>query len=705
MDAVKLSHFEPTVGLNTISGGVNPVTDTRAYGAETGGLKALQGAVGVALKMKEDSMMADVTKALTEYRKQVDNLTYNPENGLFHLENENAKDLTQKYQTGESEIRRNILKTLPNYKAARDAFEKNVEQLNMRTTELYQKKEYQEAEKYKDATVNDFIEQAQISMQRGYQTTGVVGDRLDDIRKTIYANYASTKGLQWCKDKAEEVAGKSIQQAMAQASADDSQEGLENLINNYSPLVNPQYIRNFIAANNQQKKQAYINDEGKKLFSQFGNDMAGARKFIATMDLEEPSTGNFGLMAVAEMAKQEGYPSYLDEIGGTTCAHWATTAVHKVDPSFPVIDNVDVLVDTAREKGIYHKEDGYQGRPGDLVVIDYPNEKQGHTFMIGNDGTVWNAGGATPLYNQKATPEEFARICGGTISGIVSISSISGGGVGPARKRKLTPAEQDKVFAAYQKERGIAESIKNQQRRTVMEALQNQAAEMAANGVYDENAYIHLADSYKGTDMYADAVRAVSGWAGHGASIAGVSRRGHSSGGGSSANDAYAAFIEQMQDGSMNETEVRAMLTASDVSPDSALGKKVLATNRYILSGGSNVINQLKLKWENSGHNTGDFNKALPYLMNYISGEKEAGKKPSFEDMWTALLDGEQPVTYRTSSGAKMLKKNQIFNSTGGYSWNPDTGEMWQEGHDLPTYFTGDDMDEFAGGIDVEEED
>ena len=48
MDAVKLSHFEPTVGLNTISGGVNPVTDTRAYGAETGGLKALQGAVGVA---------------------------------------------------------------------------------------------------------------------------------------------------------------------------------------------------------------------------------------------------------------------------------------------------------------------------------------------------------------------------------------------------------------------------------------------------------------------------------------------------------------------------------------------------------------------------------------------------------------------------------------------------------------------------------
>ena len=91
--------------------------------------------------------------------------------------------------------------------------------------------------------------------------------------------------------------------------------------------------------------------------------------------------------------------------------------------------------------------------------------------------------------------------------------------------------------------------------------------------------------------------------------------------------------------------------------------------------------------------------------MNYISGEKEAGNNPSFGDMWAALLDGEQPVTYRTSSGAKMLKKNQIFNSTGGYSWNPDTGEMWQEGHDLPTYFTGDDMDEFAGGIDVEEED
>lgn len=696
---MKLTHYSPAVDKNTINARVQAPPEVRTFASGTQGLEGMQRAIGIGLKVYDDNMMADTMKAINEYQKRVDELNFNPDNGLYNLQNENAKGVTGKYTDGAAKIRDEVLKDVPSYGKARDAFLNAVGKIDNQNIEMFQKKEYSEAEKYKQAQLNDSIEQAQISIDRSYKVDGFIGNQLGNVRQMIYANYAGTKGLQACKDMYEQTAGKLLQSALAQAAADDDQNSITNIVNSYGPLVNPQYIRNFVADNNKAKKQNFILNSGKSLFAQFGDDMASVRKYIAGMKIKEPTTGTLGAQAVAAMAAQEGYPSYLESIGGTTCAYWATMAVHNVDPKFPVIDNVDTLVDKANELSIYHQGDGYKGNPGDLVVINYPGTKHGHTFMIGQNGTVWNAGGKEPLYNQTATPEEFAKYCGGTIDGIVAISQLNGGGMGEGAERALTPAEQEKVYSAYIHEKSVADGIKNQQKRNVVEALQNQAAEMARNGVSDPKEYLRLADGYKGTEMYASAVRAVSRWARTG--------RGYANGGvnisGSDTGEVLAMISDVCKDGSMNESEMENMLTRLNIQKGSTLWNKAIALNKGFITGTIN-LEQLKNRWENTGHK-GSFKKSLPYLMNYLSGELEAGNKPTQEDAWNVLEDAQKDVIMHTSSGDYSLKAYKLFNSTGIYSYDTESGAAYIEGEDTGEYISGDDLYKMAGGIPVDEGD
>lgn len=693
---MKLTHYSPQVDLNTTNARVQAPPAVRTYNTGTQGIDAMNKAIGIGLKVYDDTMMGDVMKSINEYQKRIDDMNFNTENGLYNLQNENAKGVTNKYQGGAAKIREEVMKNVPHYGRAQEAFINAADRIDNQNTQMFQKKEYQEAENYKQAQLNDAIEQTQISIDRSYKVDGLIGNQLNNVRQMIYANYAQSKGLQACKDMYEQTAGKLVQSALAQASADDDQDSITKIINGYGPLINPQYIRNFVADNNKSKKQSFILNSGKSLFQQFGNDIAGVRKFIAGMKIKEPTTGTLGAQAVAAMAAQEGYPSYLESIGGTTCAHWATTAVHNVDPDFPVIDNCDVLVDKANKMKIYHQGDGYKGNPGDLVVINYPNEEHGHTFMIGDNGTVWNAGGSQPLYNQQATPEEFAKACGGTIDGIVAISQLNGGGMGESTERALSPAEQERVFQAYMHEKSVSDGIKNQQKRKVVEDLQNQAAEMARAGETDQEAYMRLADSYRGSDMYADALRAVSGWARAGRRYAtGGTAQGQT-------GQTLAMLAEYCKDGSLNDTELEAVMTKLEISPDSATWKKAKLMNKAFLTQSIN-LDMLKKRWENSGMK-GSFNECVPYMLNYLSGELEKGNKPTMEDAWNILVDGQQYVEFPTSQGQKALKKYQMFNSTGTYWYNPETGEAYVEGEDKGEVISGDDMYRFAGGLDAGED-
>ena len=324
---MKLTNYSPTVQPNVINGRGNPVSnpsDPRAWGADISGINALGNAVGIGLKMAEDDMTADVTNAMNEYNKRIDDLMYNQDNGLAYLKNENARNVTQLYQEGEKKIRDEVFKMVPKYKKAQDLFIQKANASTIAGIEDTQKQAYREHQNYQMAVTNDTIETAQIAISHNYDKKGFIGQRLGDIRAAIYAN-GQAYGNQWCKDKYEEVAGKTVSDALAQAYAYDNQEAANDIINQYGYLINPAYIRQFVAKNNAQKKQNLFITKEKELALKYRQDPEGLRKAIAGMTIEDPSTGNYGSMILSSFRNMVGAP--FDIPGGTGCVYYSFKAV------------------------------------------------------------------------------------------------------------------------------------------------------------------------------------------------------------------------------------------------------------------------------------------------------------------------------------------------------------------------------------------
>ena len=321
---MKLTNYSPTVQPNVINGRGNPVSnpsDPRAWGADISGINALGNAVGIGLKMAEDDMTADVTNAMNEYNKRIDDLMYNQDNGLAYLKNENARNVTQLYQEGEKKIRDEVFKMVPKYKKAQDLFIQKADASTVAGIEDTQKQAYREAQNYKTAVMNDTIETSQIAISHNYTKPQFVQNELSNIRNAIWAN-GKDYGAQWCKDKTEEVMGKTVGDALSQAYADNDMQSVDALVNRFGPLVNPAYIRQFIAKNNAQKEQNFMISQSQSLAKQFRKDPKGLRDYIAKMQRDEPSTGNWGAqIASALVDKYVGKPSYLEDIGGTTCVY------------------------------------------------------------------------------------------------------------------------------------------------------------------------------------------------------------------------------------------------------------------------------------------------------------------------------------------------------------------------------------------------
>ena len=188
---MKLTNYAPTVQPNTISGRGNPVSnpsDPRAWGADVSGINALGNADGIGLKMAEDDMPADVTNAMNEYNKRMDDLMYNQDYGLAYLKNENARNVTQLYQEGEKKIRDEVFKMVPKYKKAQDLFIQKANASTIAGIEDTQKQAYREHQNYQMAVTNDTIETAQIANSHNYDKKGCIGQRLGEIRAAIYAN-------------------------------------------------------------------------------------------------------------------------------------------------------------------------------------------------------------------------------------------------------------------------------------------------------------------------------------------------------------------------------------------------------------------------------------------------------------------------------------------------------------------------------------
>lgn len=710
---MKLTNYSPQVNPNTISGRGNPVSnpsDARAWGADVSGIEGLGRAVGIGLKMAEDDMTADVTKAMNEYNRRMDDLMFNQENGLAYLKNENARNVTQLYQEGEKKIRDEVFKMVPKYKKAQDLFLQKADASTVAGIEDTQKQAYREHQNYQMAVTNDTIETAQIAISHNYDKKGFIGQRLGDIRAAIYAN-GQAYGNQWCKDKYEEVAGKTVSDALAQAKADDNQQAVDDIINGYSGMINPSYIRQFVAGNNAQKKQNFMITESQQLATKFRKDPQGLRDYIDKMTIKEPTTGNYGSMILSSFRNMVGAP--FDIPGGTGCVYYSFKAVRDTGFDVPDIKDTDNAEKWAKRDDVnLWRGPDYKPQPGDMAIVSNSLYANGHAGVVTENGVIQagNHDGARDVYETPDTDPETGL--GGKIYGYVAFSQLNGGGVGPAKDRAMTPAEKERLYKATLSEINLLDAQDRKVKHDALESVKQQMADMASQGIYDTQSYLEVARRNEGVGglTMAELVPLVNSFASSGAGIAGVSRRRSRGGTGSTAaekRERKAQWAEAIADGTLNQTQAENALVLMDVPKGSSEFNSLMKMWRIASSGNINM-EALKERWISENRSASRFKYALPYMMNYIVGEKQAGKTVSQSDAYAALVAGEEPEYLWVGPGGDQkvaIKKNSRYNATGIYSRDDDTGVADFENVEGSYYISDAELNDIVGGIPVEEDD
>ena len=700
---MKLTNYAPTVQPNTISGRGNPVSnpsDPRAWGADVSGINALGNAVGIGLKMAEDDMTADVTNAMNEYNKRIDDLMYNQDNGLAYLKNENARNVTQLYQEGEKKIRDEVFKMVPKYKKAQDLFIQKANASTIAGIEDTQKQAYREHQNYQMAVTNDTIETAQIAISHNYDKKGFIGQRLGDIRAAIYAN-GQAYGNQWCKDKYEEVAGKTVSDALAQAYAYDNQEAANDIINQYGYLINPAYIRQFVAKNNAQKKQNLFITKEKELALKYRKDPEGLRKAIAGMTIEDPSTGNYGSMILSSFRNMVGAP--FDIPGGTGCVYYSFKAVRDAGFDVPDIKDTDSAEAWAKRNDVnLWRGPDYKPQPGDMAIVSNSMYDNGHAGVVTENGVIQagNHGGARDVYETPNVDPETGL--GGKIYGYVAFSQLNGGGVGPAKNRGLTPAEQNQVRNGVLREISLLDAQDKKIKLDSFNGYKEEAANMAAQGIYDIQQYLEVARRYDGVNglTMADLVPVANAFASGGARIAGVSINGTRS-----QKQEKADWAEAVIAKNWNRKQAEEVLIAAGIPRGTSEFKSRM--NEWAALQSSDIdVDALKQRWSDEGHKAGDFKAAFPYALNGLISLKEEGKRPTQQDAWNLLLEGETTHRLWTSRGVYDTKMNRIYNVTGAYSHNEQNGLSYIEGRneDSPLKLYDDEIYDMTGGVAVEED-
>lgn len=715
---MKLTNYAKSIAPNNIQGQGNAISvpsDPRAWGADVSGINALGNAVGIGLKMAEDDMTADVTKAMNEYNRRMDDLMFNQNSGLAYLKNENARNVTQLYQEGEKKIRDEVFKMVPRYKKAQDLFTQKADAYTMAGIEDTQKQAYREAQNYKTAVMNDTIETSQIAISHNYQKPEFVQNELNNIRNSIWAN-GKDYGAQWCKDKTEEVVGKTVADALGQASANNDMQAVDNIINRFGPMVNPAYIRQFVARNNQQKEQNFMITQSQQLAQQFRKDPKGLRDAISKMQIDEPSTGNWGAQIANNLVDNyQNKASRLDEIGGTTCVYWPTVAAHELNPDIPVMTSTTQLKEFGREKGIWHAgPDAIKNlQPGDMIILNSPNEEEAHnTVWVGNG--IYNSGGAEDAY-VRSVPQTAEGIAGyfgdgWSIAGVVSMSQLQGGGMGPAKKRALSPAEQEKLFAATQREINILDAQDRKVKQEALQALKNQLGDLVINHVTDRSQYESVVQRSIGTGGLesGDVATLANSYYNAGLAAAGLTRSGRRAGGSGGMTAAEkrerkAAWAEQIADGTVNQTQAETALTLMGIPKGSSEFNSYMKMWSVASTGDINM-SLLKQRWKNEGHSAEDFKYAVPYMMNYIVGERQVSQG----DAYDALVAGEEPVEIDVGEAGderRQVKKNALYNGFGVYYRDEKTGMVYAENVAEPFYLSDKEINDTIGSVPIEEDD
>ena len=654
----------------------------------------------LALAKETGNTGAIMAKGILSYKDQVDaakvmqaNVFYNDEMAklrtkLMQDKEGNALDITQRYADGRQDVLSKVDEKygdVTRYGKTAQAFQTMAEKDWTEQRTYMEKYQANETEKYLDTTLSNSLIQTQNNMaSSNYDTKSIDSqfNRADVLVRSRYFNYGQER-ITAEQNKIKNTLASGLITGAIQANDYTNADLMMKTYGNYLTQDKKQPLEKMI---NEQIKINKEQSSFSSLYEQYAKngDLDGYLKAAASMNFNPASsnTGSITTAAAADIGNGYGVNTCTTEVN-----KWLQAAGYE-----PI--NLDAEKAFNSEKII---KDRGQLRDGDIVYWDSHG-----------DGTPWHTG----IYNAKT-----GNVIQSGTHGVSELSldfytmlGFSHPRGGKETQAPVSPADQEK-----QKTKALAywnqqESIKKNITSRLVEKG-NLALESAINsGVTDAASLQAIANQYSvdgSGNVNSDANTKLMFNANAMAKRA-LSGSGRSSGSATTGTSAIKdAMLPILADGSMNTRTVKDYCARLGFGENDPFTKKMVDANDTFVYGDVDM-EKVKNICLNNGIKESTYNKCLGIVKNYMSGERAAGHTLSETDVAnfvrsTAVENVGYNVTENGWFGTKKqvqksVPRYKLYNATGIYAYDSETGEAAYEGRTDNVIRNGEWIDENVGG-------
>ena len=564
---MKLATYNPNVKLNNINGQVHAY-DTGQAGAMQG--RSLQG-LGAAISFAGEQIdSVNVQAASNEYTKRLNDLLYNPDNGLMNTKMQGADGISAKFEQEEQKIRQEVGKQYRFYSPKGTmAFDRLTNNSAAQRYEMVRRHQTQQYEAYKDVTYNNAYELNMQTAADNYTMPQVVDDNMKEAIMSVRARY-NGQGDEVIRAAERKAVSGIAQQVISRAYAQGDIDSAETYIEKYGRYMDPKtltgYAKNVYATRMSTMQEV----TAKSLLSRFGDNMEAAYNYINSAEFGGNGNADSSVAWFKDMSdKGAGW-------GVNTCTKGVNAAL--MAGGYKPINTWAPTAWEEQKAAGRTFTDRSQLRNGDIVYWDSAGDNDASHVGIydAKTGKVYQSGtsGFKPI----------------------SLDAYKLIGFSHPQGKAATPEERKRLYAAYRQELALNKQFELQRERKAMEDTENEFFEMYRNGITDPEAYRMAAAQRAGDDpkLFRKTLIAANSYARLAGGASG-SGSGNGSGGGSSKSDQLLEYkLTNMLNSGVTPTAVMDFMD----NPENKFNAKDKAKALDVLEKYNKGKGQFAYEWE-----------------------------------------------------------------------------------------------------------
>lgn len=311
---MKISTYTPVASTSiTLPGAhISKSANINAYGGKTD-TSPLDNLMKFATKIQEDRDAQSAFNAMNDYNKQMNDLLYNKENGLMHLQGSAAENVGQTYADAEKRIREDVLsRHKVMMRGANVALNNSLERLHIGNGKTVMNHEFKQFEVAKVNNLNNNIDTASKLVQNNYSDYENVKNQADMVAMQARETY-KYQGQEMAEEAAKKAQASIYKAAMGTALQQENFGSFEELLKQGGSFLDAQELAKYKQVAFVKQRSKFESDMAQKALAVSGGDLKAAEAWLKEQDgfYSDDNKGKMSDESVARVLREMG--GYITE--------------------------------------------------------------------------------------------------------------------------------------------------------------------------------------------------------------------------------------------------------------------------------------------------------------------------------------------------------------------------------------------------------